>query len=72
MNRAACNLTQAWWDKDKEELLCVNGFSMQGSDYEIFAKLCLCIDGLSDAGKAAYQTSLDTLCPKKGIFSDVN
>lgn len=63
MNRAACNLTQAWWDVDKENLLRVNGFSMQGSDFEIFAKLCLCIDGLSDVGKATYQASFDALCP---------
>ena len=64
MKRSAANLTQQWWDEEKENLLCVNGFSMQGSDYEIFYKLCLCIEGLDDGGRAYYQGALDALYPE--------
>ncbi len=64
MNRSACNLTQQWWDEEKEELLCANGFSMRGSDYEIFYKLCLCIEGLDDVGRAHYQDALASLYPE--------
>jgi hypothetical protein len=67
MNHAKYNLTQQWWDREKEDLLCVNGFSMKGSDYELFYKLCLCIDRLNCEGRLRYQAALNNLYPGLSI-----
>ncbi len=67
MNRLKCNLTQQWWDREKEDLLSANGFSMRGSDYEIFYKLCLCIERLNREGVMHYQSALNVLYPELSL-----
>lgn len=50
---AACtNLTELWWDAEKQAVLTVNGYSGDGADYELFRDFCSCMAKAPDSPQA--------------------
>lgn len=44
----ATNLTELWWDEEKETVLALNGFRARGSDFERFRSFCVCMERMGE------------------------
>ena len=51
-NQTVTNLTELWWSEDKQWVLEENGFTRDGSDYEIFRDFCECIRRMPNSPEA--------------------
>lgn len=67
-NQTVTNLTQAWWNQEKSDLLAWNGYFLNGSDYDLLQKLIHCLRRapdcpLSDRIQSEWQALFGTAFP---------